>query len=98
MSLIRQISTKGSRVLQESQNAPFPQLKMLLWPNRLEIFNHAFRCIKAGSNNVFDRKEFKRGATVLKINAFAPMTQCTVFCTNGLKESFLCLAVKHVVK
>jgi len=45
---------------------------MLLWPNLLEIFNHAFRCIKAGSNNVFDRKVglFKSGAAVLKISAF----------------------------
>jgi len=71
---------------------------MLLWPNRLEIFNHAFRCVKAGTNNVFDSKEFKRGATVLEINPFAPMIQYTIFALIVKKDSFLDLAVKHVVK
>jgi len=60
---------------------------MLLWPNRLEIFNLGFRCIKAGTNNVFDRKEFKRGATVLEINSFAPMTQYVVFALMTKKRA-----------
>jgi len=41
---------KGHVYFKKSQNAPLPQFKMLLWPNQMEIFNHAFRCIKAGSS------------------------------------------------
>jgi len=59
---------------------------MLLSPNRLEIFNHAFGYIKAGTNNVFDRKEYKKGATVLDINPFAPMMQYSVFALMTIKR------------
>jgi len=66
---------------------------MLLWPNRLKIFNHAFRCIMAGTSNVFDGKEFKRGATVLH-----PTMQYTIFALMAKNESFLGLVVKRLVK
>ena len=67
------------------------QFKMLLWPKRWEIFNHAFRSIKTGTDNVFDRNEFKKGAIVLKINPFALMTQYTVFTLMATKRTFWAL-------
>jgi len=63
----------------------------------LEIFKHAFSCVKAGTNNAFDCKEFKRGATVLEINPFVPMMQYTVFALMA-KQRFQGLAAKYVVK
>jgi len=61
---------------------------MLLWPNRLEIFNHTFRPIKTGTNNAFDGKELKRHATVLEINPCAPMTQYTVFAFMAKRRAY----------
>jgi len=70
---------------------------MFLWPNRLEIYNNAFRStgIKTGINNVFDRKEFKKGATVLEINTFAHRCKGVNFQNCGTFLEFF--TVKNVI-